>query len=139
MAARGARAAARPHAAHRRAHAARRRRSPKPRISVFTQALADLGWSDGRDVLDLRWYGDDANRMRALAQELVGLQLDVIVTMGSTPATAALQQETRTTAGRLFRAAANMIGARCAVMNTSGMTTRPRPGLRPRAMISASL
>ena len=41
--------------------------------SRFTQALAGLGWTEGRNVrMDLRWYGDDINRMRALAQELVG-------------------------------------------------------------------
>ena len=53
----------------------------KARISAFTQALADLGRSDGRSVrMDLRWHGDDNNRARALAQELVGLQPDIIVT-----------------------------------------------------------
>jgi putative ABC transport system substrate-binding protein len=68
----------------------------KRRYSAFTQALADLGWADGRNVrMDLRWAGDDSNRIRALAQELVGLQPDIIVT-DSTPATAALQRETRT-------------------------------------------
>jgi putative ABC transport system substrate-binding protein len=45
--------------------------------------------------MDLRWYGDDSNRARALAQELVGLQPDIIVTTGL-PATAAVQRETRT-------------------------------------------
>ena len=65
-------------------------------VSAFTQALAGLGWTDGRNVrMDLRWGGDDINRMRALAQELVGLQPDIIATNG-TPATAALQRETRT-------------------------------------------
>jgi putative ABC transport system substrate-binding protein len=44
---------------------------------------------------DLRWGGDDINRIRALAQELVGLQPDIIVT-GSTPAIVALQRETLT-------------------------------------------
>src|SRR5215471_10013948 len=68
----------------------------KTRVSAFTQALADLGWTDGRNLrIDLRWFGDDTNRIRALAQELVGLQPDIIVTQG-TPPTAALQQETRT-------------------------------------------
>jgi putative ABC transport system substrate-binding protein len=68
----------------------------KPRISAFTQALADFGWTDGRNVrIELRWFGDDINRVRALAQELVGLQPDVILT-GGTPATAAVQRETRT-------------------------------------------
>ena len=53
----------------------------KPRISAFTQALAVLGWTDGHNVrMDLHWSGDDAIRMRALAQELVGLKPDIIVT-----------------------------------------------------------
>jgi putative ABC transport system substrate-binding protein len=67
----------------------------KTSVSAFTQALADLAWTDGRNVrIDLRWYGDDNNRIRALAQELVGLP-DIILT-GGTPATVALQRETRT-------------------------------------------
>jgi putative ABC transport system substrate-binding protein len=65
-------------------------------VSVFTQALTDLGWTDGRNVrMDLRWAGSDINRIRALAKELVALQPDIIFT-GATPATAALQQETGT-------------------------------------------
>jgi putative ABC transport system substrate-binding protein len=68
----------------------------KTNVSAFTQALATLGWTDGRNVrMDLRWHGDDTNRIRALAQELVGLQPDIIVTAG-TPATAAVHRETRT-------------------------------------------
>jgi putative ABC transport system substrate-binding protein len=68
----------------------------KPRRSAFTQALAELGWIDGRNVrMDLRWGDGDINRIRALAQELVGLQPDIIVA-GGTPTTAALQRETRT-------------------------------------------
>jgi putative ABC transport system substrate-binding protein len=68
----------------------------KARVSAFTQALADLGWTDGRNVrVDVRWGGDDTNRIRALAQELVGLQPDVILANG-TSATVALQRETRT-------------------------------------------
>jgi putative ABC transport system substrate-binding protein len=70
----------------------------KRRVSAFTQALANLGWTDGRNMrMDLRWFGEDVNRMRALAQELVGLQPEIIVTWG-TPATAAVQRETRTIA-----------------------------------------
>src|SRR5215475_10219462 len=68
----------------------------KLRYSAFTQALADLGWTNGRNVrTDLRWAGGDINRIRGLAQELVGLQPDIIVT-SFTLATAALQRETRT-------------------------------------------
>jgi putative ABC transport system substrate-binding protein len=68
----------------------------KPRVSAFTQALADSGWTAGRNVrMDLRSAVGDIDRIRALAQELVRLQPDIILT-GSTPATAALQRETRT-------------------------------------------
>jgi putative ABC transport system substrate-binding protein len=68
----------------------------KTYLSAFTQALLDLGWTDGRNVrMDLRWGGTDTNRIRALAQELVGLQPDIILT-NTSPATAAVQRETRT-------------------------------------------
>jgi putative ABC transport system substrate-binding protein len=64
--------------------------------SEYTQALADLGWSEGRNVrIDLRSAGPGTNRLRALAQELVGLRPDIILAR-STPATVALQLETRT-------------------------------------------
>jgi putative ABC transport system substrate-binding protein len=69
---------------------------PKARLSAFTQALMGLGWTDRRNVrIDLRWTGDDINRIRALAQELVGLQPDIIATAGTLYAVA-LQRETRT-------------------------------------------
>jgi putative ABC transport system substrate-binding protein len=68
----------------------------KRRYSAFTKALLDLGLTDGRNVrMDLRWSGSDINRMRALAKELVGLEPAVVVTSG-TPATFAVQRETRT-------------------------------------------
>jgi putative ABC transport system substrate-binding protein len=54
-----------------------------------------LGWTDGRNVrINLRWSGVDINRIRTLAQELVGLKPDTI--LAGTPATIALQRETRT-------------------------------------------
>jgi putative tryptophan/tyrosine transport system substrate-binding protein len=65
-------------------------------VPAFTQALADLGWTDGRNArMDLRWGGSDINRIRALAHELVGLQPDIILTH-TTPTTVAVQRETRT-------------------------------------------
>jgi putative ABC transport system substrate-binding protein len=67
----------------------------KPRLSAFTQALADLGWTDGRIRIDLRWFGDNVNRIPALVQGLVGLQPDIIVASGI-PATVAVQREVRT-------------------------------------------
>jgi putative ABC transport system substrate-binding protein len=68
----------------------------KSRLSAFMQALAHLGWTDGRNTrMDVRWGGGDINRIEALAHELVGLLPDVILT-NNTPGTAALQRETRT-------------------------------------------
>jgi ABC-type uncharacterized transport system substrate-binding protein len=68
----------------------------KTYVSAFTQALTELGWTDGRNVqMNVRGGRGDINRMRTLAQELVGLQLDVIVT-NSTAATVAVQRETGT-------------------------------------------
>jgi putative tryptophan/tyrosine transport system substrate-binding protein len=68
----------------------------KPYVAAFTQALADLGWADGRNVLvDLWWARGDINRIRTFAQKLVGLQPDVIVT-NVTSAIVAVRRETRT-------------------------------------------
>jgi putative ABC transport system substrate-binding protein len=68
----------------------------KAYLSAFTQALAGFGWADGRNVrMDLRWGRADINRIRTLAQELVGLQPEIILANGA-PVSAALQRETRT-------------------------------------------
>jgi putative tryptophan/tyrosine transport system substrate-binding protein len=68
----------------------------KLRLSAFTQALEALSWTDGRNVrIDPRWGSGDTNHIRRFAQELVGLQPDIILAR-STVATAALQRETRT-------------------------------------------
>ena len=65
-------------------------------LSGFLQGLAQLGWTDGRNVrMDLRWAVGSVDRTRMFAKELVDLQPDVILAH-STPATAALQRETRT-------------------------------------------
>jgi putative tryptophan/tyrosine transport system substrate-binding protein len=65
-------------------------------VSALIQTLADLGWTADRNVrMEFRWAGGDIDRMRALAQELVGLQPDIIVPYGA-PVTLAVQRETRT-------------------------------------------
>ena len=65
-------------------------------LSAFTQGLAELGWAEGRNLrMDVRWTAGSVDRMRMYAKELVDLQPDVIFAT-RTPATAALQRETRT-------------------------------------------
>jgi putative tryptophan/tyrosine transport system substrate-binding protein len=63
---------------------------------AFRKRLVELGWIDGRSVhIDYRWGAGSVDRMRLFARELVQLNPDALVTI-STPATAALQAETRT-------------------------------------------
>jgi putative ABC transport system substrate-binding protein len=67
------------------------------RLKVFEESLEKLGWTDGRNVsIEVRWSGADPERTRQFAKELLASQPDVIVTT-STPTTAAVQRETRTT------------------------------------------
>ncbi len=64
-------------------------------LSVFLQALEQLGWSEGRNVdIDYRFAGGSSDRYLPLAQELIALRPDVIVATG-TPITATLHRETR--------------------------------------------
>ncbi len=53
------------------------------RVAVFVQGLQKLGWREGANlVIDYRYGGDDSERMRLDAAELVGLKPDVIWTSG---------------------------------------------------------
>jgi putative ABC transport system substrate-binding protein len=65
-------------------------------LSAFTQGLAELGWTDGRNMrMDIHWAVGNVDRARMFAKGLVDLQPDVILAT-TTPVTAALQRETRT-------------------------------------------
>jgi len=65
-------------------------------LAGFTEKLAALGWTDGRNLrMDVRWAAGSVDQMRTFAKELVALQLDVIFS-NATPVTAALRRETRT-------------------------------------------
>ena len=44
------------------------------RVAAFAQGLQELGWTMGRNVwIDYRFGAGDADRIRAYAEELVGL------------------------------------------------------------------
>jgi putative ABC transport system substrate-binding protein len=64
--------------------------------SAFRKRLDELGWIDGRNVrIDYRWGAGSVERMQLFAKELVRLNPEVLLAV-TTPATAALQRETRT-------------------------------------------
>ena len=66
------------------------------RMGAFTQALQQLGWTDGRNVrIDTRWGGGDAELIRKYAAELIALAPDVILAPGNATV-APLLQATRT-------------------------------------------
>jgi putative ABC transport system substrate-binding protein len=65
------------------------------RLAAFKQRLQDLGWTDGRNVrFDYRFTGENTERIRVGAGELVAVAPDVIV-VSSNPPVATLRQATR--------------------------------------------
>jgi ABC-type uncharacterized transport system substrate-binding protein len=65
------------------------------RHAAFTQALKQLGWSDGGNLrIDTRWA--TADDVRRHAAELVALAPDVLVAGGGTATVAPLLEATRT-------------------------------------------
>jgi putative tryptophan/tyrosine transport system substrate-binding protein len=70
--------------------------SVSTQIDAFRQGLRDLGWVEGKSVsIEYRDAKGQADRLPALAAELVGLNVDVIVTV-DTPPTQAAKQATST-------------------------------------------
>ena len=66
------------------------------RVGAFYQALAQLGWTDGRNVrIDTRWTTSNAAEIRWHATELVALAPDVVLAHGAT-SVATIMQVTRT-------------------------------------------
>jgi putative ABC transport system substrate-binding protein len=62
----------------------------------FREELAKLGWSEGHNIqIDTRWATADVESLERSAKQRVALQPDLILT-GSTPATAAMRQQTNT-------------------------------------------
>jgi putative tryptophan/tyrosine transport system substrate-binding protein len=53
------------------------------RAEAFRQGLRDLGYVTGKNIIiDYRWGDGNSNRLATLADELVGLKVDLIVTSG---------------------------------------------------------
>ena len=67
------------------------------RMGAFRQGLAQLGWTDGRNVrIDTRWATTNADDIRRHAAELAALAPDVILAATGTTTMAPLLQATRT-------------------------------------------
>ena len=69
----------------------------QPQLIAFREALADLGWVEGRNVtFDYRWTAGSNDLVRTYAKELVALAPDLLLT-ASVQLVSALRNETRTT------------------------------------------
>jgi putative ABC transport system substrate-binding protein len=80
------------------------------RLAAFQQVLQQLGWTDGRNVqIDTRWGGNDIERERTYAAELVALAPHVILAAG-TLSVAALKRETQTVP-IVFNSVSDPVGA----------------------------
>jgi putative tryptophan/tyrosine transport system substrate-binding protein len=65
---------------------------PPPEYPAFAQQLAKLGWQEGRNLrLVVRQAGGDFERLPALAEELVKLKPDVLVSVFTPPTRAAMK------------------------------------------------
>jgi putative ABC transport system substrate-binding protein len=65
------------------------------RVAAFPEKLRQLGWSKDRNIqIDFRFASGRSDQYRTLAQELIALHPDVLVT-GSTPTALVLQRETQ--------------------------------------------
>jgi putative ABC transport system substrate-binding protein len=68
----------------------------RARVAAFLDGLGEVGLTDGRNVkLDFRWGGNDVERLRTLASELVALAPEVLLA-GSSPPVVALRRATTT-------------------------------------------
>ena len=65
-------------------------------LAALRDALAKLGWEENKNFkFEYRWVGTDTGFIHSAARELIALQPDLIIAAGSSPATASLQQQTR--------------------------------------------
>jgi putative tryptophan/tyrosine transport system substrate-binding protein len=65
------------------------------RTAVFVQALRELGWVEGKNIVfESRYAEDRLDRLPELAAELVSLNVDVITTLGTLAPLAAKQATT---------------------------------------------
>jgi putative tryptophan/tyrosine transport system substrate-binding protein len=74
--------------------------SPGPAASylvTFHQGLSETGWVEGQNLtIEYRWAEDHYDRLPALAADLVGRKVDVIVVRGGLPAVLAAKNATST-------------------------------------------
>jgi putative tryptophan/tyrosine transport system substrate-binding protein len=68
-----------------------------PFVAAFQRGLSETGYVEGQNVvIEYRWAENHPDRLSALADDLVGRKVDLIVSSGSLPAALAAKSATST-------------------------------------------
>jgi putative tryptophan/tyrosine transport system substrate-binding protein len=71
---------------------------PSPAYDAFSQTMRELGWIEGQNIaIEYRWAEGRADRLPALAAELIRLKPDLLLSAWGTPAALAAKNASSTT------------------------------------------